>query len=502
MIMKTKVIWVAMLTAVVVALLVLWLFLRPQAAQNDFSRLSWTHAFEKLHQEMSIQYAFTEWKSIDWEELYGRYHPMIKKAQSEDDFDSYYLALHAFLNELHDGHVRADNLEKVDNKYIGGGFGLDVAELVDGRVIITWVDEESEAWTAGLRPRAELTGWNGKPIGKAVGEVSTILAGPSATDESRRLKKLQYLVRAPVGSQAEITWRADDSVKTSILTLTAYDDGGLSLKKCYPDSILSDKLRNMYLGKEDDSPTPESVVETKILEGNICYVRLWAELDTDLQGTGTAASTVELLRKAVSQANEQGCIGMILDIRNNMGGLDSMSAEILGSFYSGRSFYEYQSTYEPATKEYVLGPVNNRTGEAGLFIEPAQEQFTGPVIALINHKCISSGEGVALGIKNLPNGETLGFRGTSGSFGLAGSEAEMPGGITVNWPSGQSLDIQKGIQLDSRNGSGGVSPSIRIPMTEDNALRAVGGEDVELEEAVRILSEGAKNHTLGIHEEP
>ena len=493
MTMKMKMIWVAALGAAVVALLALWLFLRPQAAKNDFSRLSWTRAFDKLHQEMSIQYAFTEWKSIDWKKLYGEYQPMMKKAQSENDFDSYYLALHAFLNELHDGHVRMDNLEKVDNKYIGGGFGLNAAELENGKIIITWVDEKSEAWAAGVRPRAELTGWNGKPAGEAVEEVSTVLAGPSATDENRRLKKLQYLVRAPVGSKAEITWRANEAAETSSLTLTAYDDGGLSLRKCYPDSVMSDKLRNMYLGKEDNSPAPESVVETKILEGNICYIRLWAELDADLQGKGTAASTADLLRQAVSRANREGCIGMILDIRNNMGGLDSMSAEILGSFYSFRSFYEYQNAYDPAARKFVLGPVNDRTGEAGLFIEPAQEQFTGPVIALINHKCVSSGEGIALGIKNLPKGETLGFWGTSGSFGLAGSEAKMPGGITVNWPSGQSLDKMKAIQLDSRDGNGGVSPSIRIPMTEDNALLATEGKDVELQEAVRILSRSAES---------
>jgi carboxyl-terminal processing protease len=80
------------------------------------------------------------------------------------------------------------------------------------------------------------------------------------------------------------------------------------------------------------------------------------------------------------------------------------------------------------------------------------------------------------------------FMGTNGSFGLSGSEALMPGDLLVRWPSGQSLDENKNIQLDSRDGVGGVSPSIRIPMTFENALRVANGEDVELEEAMRILS--------------
>jgi len=55
------------------------------------------------------------------------------------------------------------------------------------------------------------------------------------------------------------------------------------------------------------------------------------------------------------------------------------------------------------------------------------------------------------------------------------------------------LDEQKNIQVDSRNGVGGVSPSIRVPITEENALRAADGEDVELQEAIRILSGDADN---------
>ncbi|HQF34463.1 MAG TPA: hypothetical protein PLM73_12225, partial [Petrotogaceae bacterium] len=89
----------------------------------------------------------------------------------------------------------------------------------------------------------------------------------------------------------------------------------------------------------------------------------------------------------------------------------------------------------------------------------------------------------------LKNAQVIGFYGTNGSFGLAGAQAAMPGGITVKWPSGQSLDKDKNIQLDSKNGKGGVSPTIRIPMTEKNALLSAQGVDIELEETLRIASQ-------------
>lgn len=101
---------------------------------------------------------------------------------------------------------------------------------------------------------------------------------------------------------------------------------------------------------------------------------------------------------------------------------------------------------------------------------------------------MSSGEGLAKGINNLLQGETVGFYGTNGSFGLAGDEAKISGDIVVHWPYGQSLDKDKKVQIDSRNGKGGVSPSIRIPMTLSNALKISEGVDVELEQAIEVIN--------------
>nr|WP_320024142.1 hypothetical protein [uncultured Acetobacterium sp.] len=69
----------------------------------------------------------------------------------------------------------------------------------------------------------------------------------------------------------------------------------------------------------------------------------------------------------------------------------------------------------------------------------------------------------------------------------------MPGGLTVHWPSGQSLNENKTIQLDSQNGIGGVSPDIRLPMTSQNAIRIANGEDVELAEAIKALNNTLNN---------
>lgn len=471
---------IIVITGVVVLLAMLAILVFFFAKKNakttgdDFSGLSWTQAFKELNETMTEEYAFTEWKDIHWQEIYDQYLPQIKSAQSKNSFEDYYIALHSYLNEIPDGHVRMNNITDIDDKYIGGGFGFSAGKLDNGKIIVIWVDSTGPAHDAGMQTGDELTEWNGQTIADAVGTVSTVCAGTSATDEYLQQKQLEYLVRAPIGTKVNLSVISTASHKEHSVTLTAYNDNKQSLKKNYPNAVVSDKLRDMFLGYENPDPEPKSIVEKKIVGENICYIKLWAELDADFEQTGKAVSTLNSMCDAITYANENKCTGIILDIRNNIGGLDSMSADILGLFYSEKTLYEYQKSYG-----------SNQLGE--LYIQPAEQQYSGKIIALINSRCVSSGEGLALGIKNLPNGETLGFFGTNGSFGLAGSEVKMPGGIAVEFPSGQSLDQNKNIQIDSQNGIGGVSPSIRIPMVEQNAIRTAGGEDVELEEALKIL---------------
>jgi carboxyl-terminal processing protease len=455
--------------------------------ESDFSGLSWTESFSLLHKRMSEEYAFTEWKGIEWDTLWKNTWEKVVKAQQNTDFDAFYIAIREYLHAIPDGHVSCTNLDEIDKKFTGAGFGFSISKVVNGRIIVTWVDEGSSAWLAGLRPEAELLEWNGVNALEALSDVSTVFTGNSATIEDLELKKALFLVRAPAGTLATITFIDKNSVSPKTISLLSFEDEGITYKKSYPKSIVSDGLRDAFIDNPNPDPLPESMVETAVLEEKILYIKIWGELDADLTGSGNAPSTLDLFRNAVYNAIVTPYKGIIIDLRNNIGGLDEMAAAILGSFYSKTTFYEYLFAYNKYTKTRELITTDVDTASEALFIRPAHDYYYGRVIALVNSKCVSSGEGIAMGIRNLPNGDTLGFFGTNGSFGLSGSSALIPGSLTIRWPSGQSLDINKRIQLDSQNGVGGVPPSIRIPMTVTNAIRVANGEDVELEEAVRYL---------------
>jgi len=457
---------------------------------EDFSSLPWDVAFDKLHAKISCEYGFTEWKKIDWSALYNQFKPRIDQAQESNDFTAYYLALKEYVHSIPDGHVHINSLPDIDNQYIGGGFGFSVVKLSNGKLVVIWVDEKSNAYTQGIRPGAELIDWNGRPVQEVLDEVSTIFYNNTATEEDLINQKVGYLVRAPIDTKLSLSFK---NTKGEIIkaSLVAFNDKGASLKKTYPTTILSDGLRDLILEVKDPQDPPESMVEKKILDGNIGYLKIWGLFDVDLMGTGKTPSTLGLFKAALEEFNQKKVKGLILDIRNNVGGLDSMVADMLASFYTEKTLYEYQSGYNTLTSSWEIRPDESREidpSDPGLYIEPGEPFFGGPIVAIINSKCVSSGEGLAMGIKNLPNGETLGFYGTNGSFGLVGSGAQMPGNIEIRWPYGQSLDKNKQVQIDSRDGIGGVTPSIRIPMTLENALRIAQGEDVELEKAIEFIN--------------
>jgi len=452
----------------------------------DFPQRTWMEAFDGLHERFSAEYAFTDWKGIDWNALGSLCRQEIQSAQEKEDFQAYYLALRRYINSIPDGHVGMSSVPEIDQQYVSGGFGFSPVLLDGNGVIANWVDETSEVYRAGLRAGDELLTWNGQPIAEAAAEVRAIFASNAATQEDAMLKRMAFLARAGVGDRAELSFRSTAGQMVSV-PLTAYEDGMITIKKTYPVAVVSDRLREMMLGIDSGAPPLTGVVEYEILDGNVAYIRIWGELDADLTDSGITPSTVALFQNAVKSAQDEGCQGMILDIRNNVGGYDEMAAALLGSFYARETFYEYQSDYDGATHARVIQ--RSMPDSDALMIRPADTVFTGRVIALINQKCVSSGEGLALGIKNLPNGETLGYYGTNGSFGMTGGQAWMPGGLSITWPRGQSLDANYQVQLDSRDGIGGVAPSIRIPMTRENALLVAQGEDVELAQALAILRE-------------
>lgn len=455
-------------------------------AKADFTAQSWSESFDNAHRKLAAEYAFTDWKNVAWDDLYRRYAPMIAAAERTADRQAYYMALHAYLFSVDDGHLslprnaaNSDLIHGLIMAQSGGSYGLGLAKLEDGRVIVAALREGGAAQRAGVQSGAEVLALNGGPIDEAIAGVSLgnlVASFHTATDVHRKLEELRLLTRAPVGTSAEWTVRnpSGDAIKS--VKLVAVDD----------------HLQDMTLFNLAPNPSDADeakVIGARMVDGQVGYIRLVAEADLHDLSTYPAAIR-EQFQSALSELRNKGAKALVLDLRGNHGGFDTLAADLCGMFAGKASVFEKTVFYDQRDGSFLELTYDDRIDDVveAIHVTPRADGFRGPVAVLVNPRTISSGEGLAKCIADLPQGVSLGFNGTNGSFGIALGEILMPAGLVIHFPNGRSVDVHGNIQIDSRGGVGGVLPEHRVPASFDNMMAYGRGEDVELGEALRVLS--------------
>ena len=130
--------------------------------------MSYTEAFNALWSKASIEYPFTELKSIDWQNLYDRFAPQVANAEALSDPQLWYIAMRNFAWSIPDGHIGlGGNDGGLFQKEAGGGLGLGMTELSDGRVLVSYVDDSGSAAEAGLKQGDQVISYNNVPIRKS-----------------------------------------------------------------------------------------------------------------------------------------------------------------------------------------------------------------------------------------------------------------------------------------------------------------------------------------------
>src|SRR5258705_6421584 len=192
---------------------------------QDFSRLAWPDAFEKLNDRLSRAYAMGAWKRIDWKALHDVTAPKIVAAAAAGDRAAYYIALREYLWSLHDGHVDlSEDPDGLRKTAIKGGYGLLLIRLDDGRTIAHVLIEDGPAASQGMRWGATILPWNGLPVDEAASRTPVLWNSSSpATSEALRLARWKLLTRAPLGTRATVTFQNPGETTIRTVTLAAVD---------------------------------------------------------------------------------------------------------------------------------------------------------------------------------------------------------------------------------------------------------------------------------------
>jgi carboxyl-terminal processing protease len=430
---------------------------------TDLTPLTWTGAFSALRDKMIAEYPFTRWKGIDWAVLHAEIAPQVAAAETNKDERAWYRSLRELAWSVPDGHVGIQGDDHgLRHAEVGGGYGFEVVQLDDGRVLAKRVTPGGPAAGAGMRLAAEILAWNSVPIHDALARVPVLWSQePPATAEGRRLQQARFLVRGAAGSRSALTFRNRGEAAPRTVELSAVEEP----EEPKPFNVVKDILFG-------------SPLEVRRLPSGPGYVRIKFELPTlfHLHPERDVALALQRFRA-------ENVPGLVLDVRGNVGGQDSMIARLSAFFQRRERFYEMAAVYDPETQRFIPHP------ETTVRLVPQEPHWAGKVAVLVDAATLSSGEGIPLALRGLPGVAIFGWHGTQGSFGINQKTVLLPGGLKLVFPQAPSLDAQGQIQVDSgASGVGGVPPDHRVPLDEAAFDAEHGqGRDVVLEAAVRWL---------------
>ncbi len=417
-------------------------------AVNDFSALDYAQAFSALFDKASQEYPFTDLKHIPWSELRERYIPMAEKVRNQQEF---YNLLRQFTLEIPDGHVGLSLDQQAFFSEYGGGFGLVLAELSDGRIIAKEVLPDLPAAKAGIQVGAEILTWAGKPVSETIQSVAPGFA-PYSSQHALRLAKVNFLTRVQPGSRVDVQFKnpGDSTAKSAqLIAANEYD----SLFKTIP-SFNEDKM-NLPI---EAYTLPDT---------NLGYIRISTfQDDQNLMA--------RLWDRYIQNMLDNDIPGVVIDVRANSGGSLGMAMDFAAYFFKEEITLYQNYYYNQNSGQFESTGYPTR-------IRPAPQYYDGVVAVLVGPDCVSACEGFAYAMQHDGRAIILGHFPTAGAFGEVGQgQYKLPGDLTMQFPTGRSVTPDGEIVIEGN----GVTPDTIVPVTEDSIL---GRVDAVLQAAIDAL---------------
>jgi carboxyl-terminal processing protease len=402
----------------------------PAAGNRPLDASAREHAFDFVWSTINERYHDPAFNGVDWNAVGARYRPLAIAAPTDEAF---WDVLDRMTGELKDAHTRVESPARVElrqrDESITLGFGF---VPLDGRLVISGVNNESDAWWAGVRPGMTLVSIASEPAGAAY---QKLLADTryDSTDRSRHLRALRKLLTGPDGSRMAFTFeRADGSRFDATLT------------------------------RKRLSTRPAS--SHRLLPSGYGYLRLtqWT-----IGATARALEGIDALKDAP---------GMVIDLRGNPGGSVHAVNSVLGKFFAEKTEVGRVTTRTGRPVSLLFGTVEIIKLKSE--IEGNKNAYTKPVVILLNSGSASGSELFAGEMQAANRAVVVGQPSCGCLLGFLGY-TRIPGGGELAY-SEVGFVLANGQRIEGQ----GVMPNHPVPLTV-NDLRL--GRDRVLEVAEEVL---------------
>jgi C-terminal processing protease CtpA/Prc len=404
------------------------------AVLSDFSQMSYTEAFDAMIDLMRREYAFTEFKHIDWDQKITEFRPRFEKAEVERDSQAYRLALRDFAWSVPDGHISGPIDRNQFIQETSGGLGMAIRDVDDGRVLVNFVLRDGPADQVGIRLRAEIVKINDQPVDDVI-SATVPWTSPFSNETSRRLEQLSFAIRFPVDTRVSVTFKnPGDTAPTTVTLTTVAEWASLS-----------------FAAARTNLTGTELPVEYTIFSNGYGYVKIYSFFDNELL-------TAQLWERMIQTMNDHNVAGLIVDMRQNSGGSGFLANQMAGYFFDEQvdvgntGFYAKDIDaffFDPQTEQYMYPPAENL-------------RYHGPLAVLVGPECASACEFFSYDLTLQGRATVIGQYPTAG-LGGGVDQFAMPEGVFFQYTKGRAVDAQGNIHIEGS----GVVPTVRVPVTEE-----------------------------------
>lgn len=302
-------------------------------------------AFDFVWSTIAERYHDPSLNGTDWVAVGRRYRPLALAAKDDEAF---WDVLDKMTGELRDAHTRVESPSRVAlrrrDETITLGFSF---VQVEGRLAVTAVHPESDAWWAGVRAGMVLVSIAGEPAEAAYEKLKADTRYDS-TDRSRHLRAVRRLMTGELGSTLSFTFQRADGSRL---------DAVLSRRKI----------------------TIRPASSQRMLPSGFGYVRL------------TQWNVGATMRALTGFDEVKSAPGLVVDLRGNPGGSVHAVNRMLERFFASRTEIGGSTTRTGKPVSLFFGAVEIIKLKA--VMEGREDAYKGPVVILVN---ASSGSGSEL----------------------------------------------------------------------------------------------------------
>jgi carboxyl-terminal processing protease len=387
-------------------------------------------AFDYVWQTIRDRYYDPAYHGVDWIAVGSRYRPI---ALAAADDEAFWEVLDKMTGELRDAHTRVDSPARVELRRRDESITLGFSFVeIDGRLVVTGVSGEADAWWAGVRPGMTLITIAGEPAMAAYEKLRADTRYDS-TDRSRHLRAVRRLMTGDLGTTVAFTFERADGTRF---------DATLTRRKV----------------------TVRASASHRVLPSGFGYLRLsqWT-----LGATSRMLDGLQELKDTP---------GLVIDLRGNPGGSVHAVNRVLERFFAKRTELgrSVTRTGEPVSILFGTVEIVKLRSE----VDGRDDAYKGPVVILQNAGSASGSELFAGTMQATGRAKVVGQPSCGCMLGFLGY-ARVPGGGDLAY-SEVGFELPNGKRIEGE----GVIPDHTVAPT---ALDMQQNRDRPLEEAQEVL---------------